>query len=74
MFSTFPKIGPNIFKDLTRKNPEKTTPTVEDQLKTTSKMSNEESYEILRKEKPHVYPYSDRAKAVLIQNKFWPEN
>lgn len=43
-------------------------------LKTTSKMSNEESYEILRKEKPHVYPYSDRAKAVLIQNKFWPEN
>jgi hypothetical protein len=37
MFSTFPKIGPNIFKDLTRKNPEKTTPTVEDQLDATAK-------------------------------------
>ena len=43
-------------------------------LKAISKLSDQESYEILRKEKSHVYGFSNRAKEILIKNKFWPEN
>ncbi len=42
-------------------------------LKNVSKMTEDEIDGILRKEKPHVYPFLDQAKQMLISNQQWPE-